>query len=97
MASSATARAAVVNAPPPTVEQAPPPKHSVHDKLAKKPSKLGMLLFAGVLIGGIVFIGSSIAHDLVAGPHVTAAWPYVLLGIALFVALVFEWNSKNRI
>ncbi|MGC1905634.1 MAG: inorganic phosphate transporter [Candidatus Acidiferrum sp.] len=91
MASAATARAAVGNAPPPSVEQAPPPKHSVHDKLAKKPSKLGMLLFAGVLIGGIVFIGSSIAHDLVAGPHVTAAWPYVLLGIALLVALGFEF------
>jgi PiT family inorganic phosphate transporter len=91
MASAATARATATTAPPPPISPAPPAKHSVHDKLAKKPSKLGMLIFAGVLIGGIVFIGSSIAHDLVSGPHVTAAWPYVLLGIALLVALGFEF------
>ena len=91
MASAATARAAAPVAPPPPIAPEQPAKHSVHDKLAKKPSKLGMLIFAGVLIGGIVFIGSSIAHDLVSGPHVTAAWPYVLLGIALLVALGFEF------
>ncbi len=91
MASAATARAAATTAPPPPIAPAPPAKHSIHDKLAKKPSKLGMLIFAGVLIGGIIFIGSSIAHDLVSGPHVTAAWPYVLLGIALLVALGFEF------
>ena len=91
MASAATARAAVVNAPPPPVDSAPPPaKHSVHDKLAKKPSKIGMMVFVAVLLGGLVFIGSSIARDLVAGPHVTAAWPYVLLGIALLVALALN-------
>ncbi len=91
MASAATARAAATTTPPPPIAPAPPAKHSVHDKLAKKPSKLGMLIFAGVLIGGIVFIGSSIARDLVSGPHVTAAWPYILLGIALLVALGFEF------
>jgi PiT family inorganic phosphate transporter len=91
MASAATARAAATTAPPPPIVPAPPAKHSIHDKLAKKPSKLGMLIFAGVLVGGIVFIGSSIAHDLVSGPHVTAAWPYILLGIALLVALGFEF------
>jgi inorganic phosphate transporter, PiT family len=90
MASAATARATVA-APPPPVSPAPPKGHSVHEKLSKKPSKVGMLVFAGVLVGGIVFIGSSIAHDLVSGPHVTAAWPYVLLGIALLVALGFEF------
>src|ERR1700753_521654 len=92
MASAATARAAATTAPPPPLASAPPPvKHSVQDKLAKKPGKLGMLIFAGVLVGGIIFIGSSIAKDLVSGPHVTGAWPYVLLGIALLVALAFEF------
>ena len=59
MASAATARAAAV-APPPQIAPEQPAKHSIHDKLAKKPSKVGALIFAGVLIGGLVFIGSSI-------------------------------------
>jgi PiT family inorganic phosphate transporter len=49
-----------------------------------------MLIFAGVLIGGLIFIGSSIAKDL-SDIVVTSAWPYVLLGIALLVALGFEF------
>jgi PiT family inorganic phosphate transporter len=69
---------------------APPAKHSVHEKLSKKPSKLGSLIFIGVLIGGLVFIGTSIARDL-SGSQLLATWPYVLLGLALLVALGFEF------
>jgi PiT family inorganic phosphate transporter len=69
---------------------APPAKHSVHEKLSKKPSKLGSLIFIGVLIGGLVFIGTSIARDL-SGSQILATWPYVLLGLALLVALGFEF------
>jgi PiT family inorganic phosphate transporter len=38
----------------------------------------------------LVFIGSSIAHDL-AGIRILSAWPYILLGTALLVALAFEF------
>jgi PiT family inorganic phosphate transporter len=69
---------------------APPAKHSVHEKLSKKPSKLGSLIFIGVLTGGLVFIGTSIARDL-SGSQLLATWPYVLLGLALLVALGFEF------
>src|SRR3984893_9837166 len=69
---------------------APPAKHSVHEKLSKKPSKLGTLIFIGVLVGGIVFIGSSITRDL-SGSQLLATWPYILLGIALLTALGFEF------
>ena len=69
---------------------APPAKHTVHEKLSKKPSKLGTLIFIGVLLGGLVFIGSSIARDL-SGSQFLATWPYVLLGLALLVALGFEF------
>jgi PiT family inorganic phosphate transporter len=69
---------------------APPAKHSVHEKLSKKPSKLGTLIFIGVLVGGLVFIGTSIARDL-SGSQLLATWPYVLLGLALLVALGFEF------
>jgi PiT family inorganic phosphate transporter len=91
MASAATARAAATVAPPPPIApEQQPAKHSIHEKLAKKPSKVGALIFAGVLIGGLVFIGSSIAHDL-AGIRILSAWPYILLGTALLVALAFEF------
>src|SRR3984893_6126190 len=69
---------------------APPAKHSVHEKLYKKPSKLGTLIFIGVLVGGIVFIGSSITKDL-SGIRMASFWPYFLLGLALLVALAFEF------
>jgi inorganic phosphate transporter, PiT family len=69
---------------------APPVRHSVHEKMSKGPSKLGMLIFVGVLLGGLVFIGSSVAKDL-GNIVVTSAWPFILLGIALLVALAFEF------
>jgi PiT family inorganic phosphate transporter len=86
MATVSAATAAATTAPP----LAPPAKHSVHDKLAKKPSKPGMLIFLGVLVGGLIFIGSSIARDL-SGTQIMSAWPYFLLGLALLVALGFEF------
>jgi inorganic phosphate transporter, PiT family len=66
------------------------PKHSVHEKLAKKPSKLGGLIFGLVVVGGLVFIGTSIARDL-GNIRLGSSWPYILLGIALLVALAFEF------
>jgi inorganic phosphate transporter, PiT family len=86
MATASAASTAVTTAPP----IAPPPKHSVHDKLAKKPSKAGMLIFVAVLIGGLIFIGTSIAKDL-SGIRMASFWPYFLLGLALLVALAFEF------
>jgi inorganic phosphate transporter, PiT family len=62
----------------------------VHDKLNKPPSRIGTLVFGVVLIGGLIFIGNSIAKDL-GEVTLGSAWPYVLLGIALLVALGFEF------
>ena len=69
---------------------APPP--SLLDQKLKKssPGRLGILLFLLILVGGIVFIGFRILSDL-SGVHVTSAWPYILLGIALLIALAFEF------
>ena len=83
-----TTSSATTAPPPPSI--APPSKHSVRDKLAKKPSKAGLLIFGLVLVGGLIFIGSSIARDL-SGTEILATWPYVLLGIALLTALGFEF------
>jgi PiT family inorganic phosphate transporter len=49
-----------------------------------------MLIFGAVLIGGLIFIGTSIAKDL-ADIRMASAWPYILLGTALLVALGFEF------
>jgi PiT family inorganic phosphate transporter len=80
---------ATATAPPPIV---PPPSstHVIHDKLNRRPSRIGTLIFALVLIGGLIFIGTSISRDL-TGVTLGSTWPYVLLGIALLVALGFEF------
>ena len=63
----------------------------LEQKLKKSsPGRLGMLIFGLVLAGGIVFIGIRIMADL-STVHVTSAWPYELLGLALLIALGFEF------
>ena len=59
-------------------------------KFSRGPSRVGMLVFGVVLIAGLVFIGSSIARDL-GNVELGSAWPYILLGTALLVALGFEF------
>src|ERR1700759_51075 len=80
----ATATAAPAAAPKPTTA------HSVHDKMSKGPGAVGMLIFGVVLIVGIVYIGYSLSHDLI-GLKTGSVLPYFLLGVALFVALAFEF------
>jgi len=71
--------------PPPSVNAA------VHEKLnASQPGMWGMLVFGLVLVGGLIYVGTRILSDL-QGTHVPSAWPYVLLGIALLIALGFEF------
>ena len=74
MATVSAATTATTTAPPIAPPVAPPAKHSIHDKLSKKPSKTGALIFGLVLVGGLVFIGSSIAKDL-SGIRIESFWP----------------------
>jgi PiT family inorganic phosphate transporter len=73
-----------------TTTEAPHAHHAVHEKLSKGPGVVGMAIFGVVLIVGIVYIGYSLSHDLI-GVKNTSVMPYVLLGVALFVALAFEF------
>src|SRR5580700_4857218 len=57
--------------------------------LKKTPGKLGFLIF-GILAAGMVYAGSQLAHDL-STVHTPTAWPYLLLGLALLIALGFEF------
>src|SRR5499433_2968666 len=87
---SGTAPAPVGAAIPDVVPAAAPKTHSVHEKMAKGPGKAGALVFVAVLLAGLTYIGTQIARDL-GEVTLGSAWPYVLLGTALLVALAFEF------
>jgi PiT family inorganic phosphate transporter len=59
-------------------------------KLQKSPGKLGMAIFGGVLLIGISYAAISLVSDL-SGYHSTSILPYLLLTLALLVALGFEF------
>ena len=59
-------------------------------KLSRSPSKLGILIFGAVLIVGVLYAASSLLRDL-STVHSESILPYLLLGIALMVALGFEF------
>jgi PiT family inorganic phosphate transporter len=53
-------------------------------------AKIGMGIFGVVLVVGMIFIGRQLIGDL-SEVHPTSVMPYVLLGLALLVALGFEF------
>jgi inorganic phosphate transporter, PiT family len=59
-------------------------------KLQKSPGKLGMAVFGGVLLIGISYTAIHLVSDL-SGFHATSIMPYLLLVLALLVALGFEF------
>jgi PiT family inorganic phosphate transporter len=63
---------------------------ALDQKLSRSPGKIGMLIFGIVLAIGIAYAGSSLLHDL-STIHADSYLPYLLLGIALLVALGFEF------
>ena len=58
--------------------------------MSKSPGMWGMLIFGIVLIAGLAYAGSQLARDL-STTHLLSAWPYILLGVALLIALGFEF------
>jgi PiT family inorganic phosphate transporter len=59
-------------------------------KLGKSPGKAGMLGFGVVLLIGVIYSAFHLLNDL-STVHSASVMPYVLLGIALLVALGFEF------
>ncbi len=57
---------------------------------AGKSAKIGMLIFGGALIVGFIYAGVRLASDL-SEIHTTEIMPFVLLGVALLIALGFEF------
>src|ERR1700691_5416003 len=63
---------------------------ALDQKLSRSPGKIGMLVFGVVLVIGVAYAGSSLLHDL-SYVHSDSILPYLLLGLALLVALGFEF------
>src|SRR6201997_927399 len=59
-------------------------------KLSRSPGKIAMIVFGCAIAGGIIYAGLQLGSDL-ARTHYPTAWPYVLLGLALLIALGFEF------
>lgn len=59
-------------------------------KMTRTPGKLGMVGFGVVLLIGIIYAGFHLLADL-ADVHPGSIFPFVLLGVALLVALGFEF------
>jgi inorganic phosphate transporter, PiT family len=67
-----------------------PGASAVHEKFAKGPGFIGTLIFAVVAIGAVGYIGWNLSRDL-SELRTGSALPYILLGVALLVALAFEF------
>jgi PiT family inorganic phosphate transporter len=59
-------------------------------KLKRRPSKAGILAFLAALAAGTIYIVFHLARDL-GGASVTSYAPYLMLGMALLIALGFEF------
>jgi PiT family inorganic phosphate transporter len=67
-----------------------PAKSALEHKMSKSPGLIGSVVFGVVLLCGLGYAGFHLADDL-SGTHLVSAWPYVLLGVALLIALGFEF------
>jgi PiT family inorganic phosphate transporter len=74
------------------VAPAPSPQKSALDSKLKKSStgKIGAAIFVLMLIAGVLYIITAIAGDLQTG-HPTSIFPFFMLGLALLIALGFEF------
>jgi PiT family inorganic phosphate transporter len=70
----------------------PSSSSSILDEKMKKSSvgKWGGVLFAIMVVAGLIYIGVRLSADL-SVVHSASIFPYILLGVALFIALGFEF------
>jgi PiT family inorganic phosphate transporter len=66
------------------------PSSRLDEKMGGSPGRVGVAVFVIALVIGIGYAGSQLVSDL-AQVHIGSALPYILLGVALFVALGFEF------
>jgi PiT family inorganic phosphate transporter len=69
---------------------APAASPIVHTKLARTPGKIGIAIFGVALLIGFFYAAAHLMSDL-GSVHPTSVFPFLLLGIALLIALGFEF------
>jgi PiT family inorganic phosphate transporter len=68
-----------------------PPGSLLDQKMKKSsPGKIGGIVFAFLLVGGLIYIGIKLSSDL-SIVHSASVFPFILLGVALLIALGFEF------
>ena len=66
--------------------------HSAKPHLDHKSGPVTSIVFIGMLAAGLLFAGWSLIGDVAGTGAVTTTWvPYILLGVALLIALGFEF------
>src|SRR6202142_4468634 len=68
---------------------------AAHKKMSRKPGKMGIAVFGAAPVVGLIYTIISLATDLQAARG-TSAYPCILLAVALFVALAFEFVNGFR-
>jgi inorganic phosphate transporter, PiT family len=63
---------------------------AVQQKLARKPGKIGVVIFGIALLIGFIYSAIHLGNDLSA-VRTTSIYPFLLLGVALLIALGFEF------
>jgi len=86
----ATAREIPMATATPSAVPAASHTSAVHEKLNRGPGAIGILVFGIVLIVGVIYAGISLVRDL-STVHTTSIFPFLMLGLALLVALGFEF------
>ncbi len=59
-------------------------------KIKNNPGRIGTLIFGAVLVIGAIYSGWHLLNDL-SQVHTSSSLPFILLGIALLIALGFEF------
>ncbi|MEP6873268.1 MAG: inorganic phosphate transporter, partial [Burkholderiales bacterium] len=70
------------------------PAHAAPSRphLDKKPGPVTAIVFIGLLAIGLLFTGYSLVNDVSEAGAIATTWvPYILLGVALLIALGFEF------
>lgn len=73
-----------------TAAAAPKPTSLLDSKISKTPGRVGTRIFGAALVVGAIYSGWHLIHDL-ADVHPSSALPFMLLGLALLIALGFEF------
>jgi inorganic phosphate transporter, PiT family len=63
---------------------------AVQEKLARKPGRIGVAIFGVALVIGFIYSAIHLAADL-STVRTTSIYPFLLLGVALLIALGFEF------